>query len=195
MRKLVRSERIILDGQEFKINAKANQPVFLEMLVAIKQQMDAMKTHHSRLLAFRLDIHLNRYSEDNKPISRFVHKLSKWITKTYGGPVGYIWAREQGSAPAQHYHLMIMVNGRAVRYPSKIIRKAEDIAEGWEWPKPYTPKNCYYDIRTKDDKVFRMAYYRASYLAKSSTKQGKGRLANHFGRSNVKPKEGSFATR
>lgn len=173
---------------ELAINAKDTQPVYLEALVAFKQQLDAMRTHCPRLLVFRLDVHLNRYSADNKPISKFMHKLSKWVTKTYGGPVGYFWVREQKTAQAQHYHLLVMVNGRTCRYPSRIITKAEDIADGWEWPKPYTPENCYYDIRPNDQQAYRAAFYRVSYLAKANTKQGKGKTANYFGHSHVKPK-------
>jgi len=188
LRKLVRSDRATIGDMELDINAKDTQPVYLEALNAIKQQMDAMKTHCPRLLVFRLDVRLNRYTPDNKPISKFIHKLSKWITKTYGGPVGYIWAREQDKAPAQHYHLLVVVNGKAVRHPSHIITKAEAIAEGWEWPKPYTPRRCYYDIRPNDEQAYRDAFYRASYLAKSQTKTGKGKTANYFGASRVKPK-------
>lgn len=173
---------------ELPINARAEQPVYLEALIAIKQQMDAMRTHFPRLLLFRLDIRLNRYTANNQPISKFLHKLSKWITKTYGGPVGYFWAREQNKAPTQHYHLIIMVNGRNIRHPARVISKAEAIAEGWEWPKPFTPRNCYYDIRPNDSAAFLAAFHRASYLAKSSTKTGKGKTANYYGRSHVKPK-------
>lgn len=184
----MRSGAITLDGVELAINAKASQPAYLEALTAIKQQLDAMRTHCPRLLLLRLDLHQNRYTADNKTVSRFMHKLTKWITKTYGGPIGYFWAREQNKAPAQHYHLVIMINGKAVRYPSKIIAKAEAIADGWEWPKPYTPKKCYYDIRPNDEDTYRNAFYRASYLAKSNTKTGKGKTANHYGHSHVKPK-------
>ena len=173
---------------DLPINAKEARPVYLEMLAAIKQQIDAIQTHSPRVLLFRLDVRLDRYTDDNKPISRFIHKLTKWITKTYGGPVGYLWAREQDTAPAQHYHLIIMVNGKKVRYPSRIIDKADQIATGWEWPITGKAENCYYDIRPGDTEAYRAAFRRASYLAKVRTKGGKGKTANNYGRSNIKPK-------
>jgi hypothetical protein len=136
----------------------------------------------------RLDIRVDAYSADNKPMSSYFKKLTKWIRKTYRGPVGYIWVREQTDKPVQHYHVVIMLNGKVIRHPQRIITKAEAIAEDWYWPKPHTPDNCFYDIRPKDKSAYREAFRRVSYLAKQDTKQGKGESARYFGRSQVKPK-------
>jgi hypothetical protein len=132
---------------------------------------------------------MNRFSNDNKPLSRYFHKLTKWIKKTYGGPVGYVWAREQTDKPVQHYHVVLMLNGKVIRHPQRIITKAEAIADGWDWPKPFTPDNCFYDIRPNDRSTYHEAFKRSSYLAKAKSKQGKGERANYYGRSQIKTKE------
>lgn len=63
-----------------------------------------------------------------------------------------------------------------MRHPSKLIRRVEAIAEGWDWPRPYTPKNCYYWLERGNEEVYAAAFYRGSYLAKE---RGKGHKKQH----------------
>src|SRR5690606_22167865 len=117
----------------------------------LKSQMDAFLSHHARMLFLRLDIRQYVYSENNKPVSNLMRKLKKWLTRRYEmNRIGYLWVRELEKAKHQHYHLVLMLDGHAIRHPAKVIAKIESIVDGWGWPKPYTPKNCYYLVHRTD---------------------------------------------
>ena len=70
-----------MGGQSVFINAGLNRPVYLEMVVALKSQFDAMLSFHSRVVVINMIIKVPRYTEDNKLISDFMRKLIKKIRR------------------------------------------------------------------------------------------------------------------
>jgi len=85
--------------------------------------------------------------------------------------VGFVWAREQEKAKKQHYHLAIFIDGVKIRHSKRLL---EVITQKWDESDPrnhHKPvvKNPYYFI--DNEKVFKKAIYRLSYLAKT---RGKG---------------------
>lgn len=195
MRKVINSEWVTLSGTTLAINASDKHGCYQEVLQTLKDQMDAFLSHHARMLFFRLDIHQYLYTADNKPISDLMRKLKKWLRYHYKvNRVGYLWVRELEKAKRQHYHLALMIDGKAIQHPSKVIRKIQSIAEGWNWPKPYTPKQCFYHVQRADPKGYGEAFYRASYLAKVRGKGRKAHSANNYGASTIKPKHRQMGT-
>lgn len=189
MRRVVRAERVFIDGLEFRVNADSKKGVYLEIIEAAKQQLDAMLSHHARVLVIRLDIRQPDYTADNKPMSRFMGKLLKRLKRRYETErIGFVWVRELERAKQQHYHLALMLDGRAVRHPARVIELAEEIADRWDWPAPYTPRSCYYLIHRMDRERYQEALYRLSYMAKERGKFHKAQAANNYGRSAVKPR-------
>ena len=201
MRRVIRAARLSLDGADLRVYYDNGQGLYLEIIEAAKEQLDAMLSHHARVLVIRLDIRQHDYTADNKPMSRFMAKLVKRLKRRYQFQrVGFIWVREVGEGKEkekeeekeeekqQHYHLALMLDGRTVRHPARVIELAEEIAEGWDWPKPYTCENCYYLIHRKDAGQYQEALYRISYMAKVRTKGLKAIPANNSGRSAVKPR-------
>lgn len=171
-----------------EINASKNRGCYGEILTALKLQMDAFLSHHARMLFIRVDIRQYVYTEGNKPISDFMRKLKKKLVRKYKtARIGYLWVREMERAKQQHYHLVLMIDGKAVQYPAKVIEEVERIAENWGWPKPYTPKNCFYLIHRTDTEMYQSAFHRGSYLAKERGKGYKGLTAKNYGSSNIKP--------
>ena len=192
MKKIVRQEIFSLDGMPISVNmGKADeQGCYLEMLLALKSQFDAMLSYHSRVLPIRVDIKVPSYTPDNKLFSDFMRKLRKKIKrKDKAARVGFVWAREMEKAKRQHYHLVILLNQHVFNNSAYVIHSCvEPICEGWEWPKPYTPKNCYYVIKRGNQESYNTAFHRASYLCKVRGKGYKSKAANDYGRSHFKEK-------
>ena len=190
MKQIVTDEHVELDEKVLKINVTKHNGCYLEMLEASKSQLDNMLSYHSRVLVLRFDLHMLEYTEDNKLLSAFIHRLRKRLKQKYGlGRVGYIWAREMEKVKRQHYHFALMVSGNAVKHPAKILKLVSEI---WErrfyQPQPYTPKRCYYVINRKSNSTYDEAFYRLSYLAKARGKGYKNKAANDYSSSRIKPK-------
>ena len=182
------------EGEELEINITKRYGCYVSILKALKGQMDAMQSHYSRVHVIRLDLHMNDYSGDNEKISRMMGKLTEWIKKKYStSRVGYIWVREHEKAKSQHYHLAIMIDGRAIQYPAKVIEWVESYWQLRDEPKPFTPRNCYALMERDKPQTYQKAFYRISYLAKERGKGYKNPTANNYSVSRIKSKKEHLA--
>ena len=159
---------IQIKGETIKVNAGSNKGIYREIIERFVSQLDAALSIHKRLLVLRFDLHLNKFSKDNKVVSRFMNRLKQWLKRNYGlQNVGYIWVREQEKSKQQHYHLAIMLDENKIRHPKRLIAQ---IREMWL---PYghmpTIKKPYFNINTLKvnyREVREDIIYRVSYLAK-----------------------------
>lgn len=189
MRTVIYDEVVSIAGEQYKINVREDSGCFLEILTSFHDQMQAMLSHHSRILIVFFELHTCEYMQDSKLISDILRKVKRWLNTHYGMVrVGHLWVREKSRKKRQHYHVALILNGDEIKYPQKVIEQIEWQAMRRDLPKPYTPKNCYYFIGRKDDQTFRQAFYRASYFAKEKTKGYKGKLSNNFSASRIKCK-------
>lgn len=186
-------EWLPINGNMLPTNPSDPQGCYFEMLEALNSQLEAMLSHHSRVLVVRVDLKVPAYTPGNTAFSNFMRKLVKKLRRhTKGARVGYLWAREQEKAKRQHYHLALFLDHH--QFPNAryaINHCIEPMAEAWEWPKPYTPKNCFSVVSRGDWESKAKAFYRVSYLCKVRGKGYKAKAANNYGRSNIKPKAGS----
>lgn len=144
-------------------------------------------SHYSRIMFLRLDVRQRDYRGDNRPMSDLLRKLKKRLSRRYQTKrIAYLWVREQEKAENQHYHLILMLDGHTVRHPSRIIKLVEEIAEKWDWPKPYTPQHCYYLIHRGNQAEYNAAFKRGSYLAKERGKGQQDPASNSYNRSHIK---------
>ncbi|SQD79597.1 YagK/YfjJ domain-containing protein [Moritella yayanosii] len=147
------------------------------------KQLDIMMTEYSKVSVILLQLHPDKFTEDNAIITQFLVRLKKKIKKQYNCKIGYLWVREQSSAEAQHYHMVIMVNGHKCNNAYAIGKMCDEI---WEGPTDtnfsYRVKNRLYRIeRYKgNDHELRAARMRMSYMAKNETKEF-NRNTNSFG--------------
>lgn len=177
-------------SEQLKINANEEQGCFIEILEKIKEQMDAMLSHHSRILVIRFDLHTCTNSTNSHLLSNFIRKIRKKLKSHYRlTRVGYVWVREIEKAKSQHYHLVLFLDANKVRFPNMVLGLIEDIWLGWEQSKPYTPKRCYYTVDRKTLANYEDAFYRLSYLAKERGKGYKASTANDYSTSRIKSKE------
>mgnify|MGYP000397287825 CR=1 FL=1 len=188
MKKVIRASEIELDSSVLGIQGNLKQGCFLEILERIKQQLDAMLSHHCKILVVRLDLHVGGYRPENEIMSKFIRKVRKKLYAYYGFKrLGFIWVREQERAIQQHYHLAFFMDANKVRHPDKLISICERIAKAWELFL-FTPKNCYYLINRNDSKAYSKAFYRLSYLSKERGKGYKAKAANDYSASRIKLK-------
>ncbi len=154
------------------------------------EQLDAMMSHHSKVLVIRYDFHLHDHTDCNKIMSTFIRKLRKRLKPHYKFKrMGYIWVREwnkeKGLATAQHYHCAIMLNGNQVLHPEKINGIVIDIWDRLGQAHVYLPKHQYYLIKHGDTEKLASARERLSYLAKVYTKGNKERYTNNYSTSRI----------
>ena len=153
------------------------------------KQLDIFMSYYSKVSVILLQLHPDRFTEDNKVITQFLTKFKKALKKQYKSKIGYLWVREQNVADAQHYHLVVMVNGHKCNSAYTVGKMCDEI---WEGPMDtnfsYRVKNRIYCIKKykKDGRELRAARMRMSYMAKNETKDF-DKYTNCFGRSRLKP--------
>lgn len=183
MRKEIFDEVFEINGKKLPINASSTKGCYFEMLSAIEREMTAMLSNHRKVLMFRFDIHIKKYTPDNKVISDCLKEVKKFIKSYYEDceRIGYVWCREQQTVKHQHYHVFMMVNGSKIDNTFKIFEEIQNISDRTPLlAEPHIPKNAYIMVNRDDEEAYKQAFYRASYLAKIRTKGYKG----------VKPKKG-----
>lgn len=133
----------------------------------------------SKMLAIRIELHLKQWTATNAPVSEFFQKLRRQLIKHYGKIYHrYIWVREQNQAKAQHYHVVLLVDGQYVKHPSVLKEIACRI-----WTSGYLclAKNPFYRIHRDQEGRFSALVYRLSYLAKAETKGIRPTKVNDYG--------------
>jgi hypothetical protein len=162
---------ITINNEEFKINADKELGIYKEILTRFISQLDLAYSIHKRLLVYRFDLHLNKASNDNKIISRFMNRIKQWLKRHYGlDKTGYLWVREREPTKNQHYHLVLLLDGDKIRHPSKLTKALRVM---WQ-PNGFMPtiQNPYYFIdKHNHDNKRKDVINRVSYLAKI---RGKG---------------------
>lgn len=142
-----------------------------KILTQIFKQLDIMISYYSRVSVVILQFHLKEQTPDNKVISVFLTALIKKLKVKYRSEIGYVWIREQNGAPAQHYHMAIMLSGHGCESSHHIYMIADDI---WKTQNKtgysYRVDNSLYRINRYDDNELNAAKYRLSYFAKNKTK-------------------------
>jgi Inovirus Gp2 len=183
-----------------------------EMLNDIKQQFSVMTRRHCKVLLvhFVLRFPLGTFHQgNNEEISEFIKKLTNYYTYLKIG-TRYIWAREQDTSNAPHYHVALLLDGSQRHHAQTIFDEAAEI-----WSRiangPLSLLHCCYHppiggdgnggimIRRPSDKAsehlyekrqaFQTAYIEAldwtSYLAKVASKENTPPGVRRYGSSQL----------
>lgn len=175
-----------IDGKLLPINTwNGSKACYVEVLQAIKREMDSMLSWHEKVLMVRVDIHA--YADDvgdtNAIMTDYLTRMREWVAgKQYNAKrMGYAWIREVSTENGLHYHLWLMINGKDAKSGYYFIEKSRQIVErhshrGYR-NAPYPPKSkdgitkeYFYLVKRDDDHEYNRAFYHASYLAKERTK-------------------------
>ncbi len=178
----------IIGSDSYGINTGNNKhSCFTDILDAMHGQMQAMLSHHNKVIVVRVDLHCDKYTPCNSELSRFMCKVRKRLYSRYKCTrFGYLWVREQERSKSQHYHVMLIIDANKIQHPSALLGWLQERWSVRGHPRPYVPKNCFYKVHRGDDIAFDEAFYRCSYLAKERGK-GYGRMgANNYSGSRVR---------
>ena len=176
-----------IGADSYDINTHNNKFLcFTDILDTMHAQMQAMLSHHNKVIVVRIDLHCEKYTSGNSELSRFMCKVRKRPYSHYKCTrFGYLWVREQERQKSQHYHVMLIIDANKIQHPSALLGWLQERWSVRGHPRPYVPKHCFYKINRGDDKAFGEAFYRCSYLAKERGK-GYGSLgANNYSGSRV----------
>lgn len=184
------SEYINVDKEIWSINAgfsKSGYPlaIYTKPLKAIINQLNAMTKQYSRVLVVRFDLHLDKYTDDNSQISKFIKLLFNRLRAKYKlKDIGYAWCREHERTKHQHYHMAIFVEGRKIRVPDYIWEMVQDT---WWFVKGGHMTMANYHMVYRDDHQSRQnAIYHLSYLAKTRGKGYRAIQTKDYGNSRLK---------
>ena len=177
---------IIYKGERLEICNSQQYGVYKETVLAFIEQLDLAIAIHRRLLVLRVDLHMNKCTEDNFIMSKFMKNIKQHLGRHYGiKNIGYQWAREQSQSGNLHYHLALMLDGDKIRHPAKLNNF---IREKWlvNGHMPNIP-NCYYYIDQENlFETRRKIIYRGSYLAKTRSKCNRPRQTKDYYSSRLK---------
>lgn len=190
VKKIIKSQSVVLNGRVLQLPAsKGGKGHYQPILARIVDQLDAMLSHHCKLLVFRLDFHLNGGTDNNRLMSEFIRRYRKWTKRQGYSRLGFIWCREQESSKAQHYHCVFIFDGNKTRHPHRHIRQIERLWDAFQQGSVFTPKNCYCVLKRDDDAAYQLLFDRLSYLAKVATKNIRPATTNDYSASRIKAKK------
>ncbi|QSX39775.1 YagK/YfjJ domain-containing protein [Shewanella cyperi] len=173
----------------WKVNNKPSG-FYPHILRAMFDQVFAFLCYHSRLFAVRYDLHQPSFTADNQRMTTFIRRLSKQLNTRYGFKyIGYVWVREQVTGQGQHYHLLLLLDGKLVQHPQRITEICRQIWQDMSGTL-YVPDSPYYNIKRSDQHTLAKLLFRLSYFAKAKDKDRNPTYTNNYGRSRIKPKLG-----
>lgn len=190
MKRVDHSSELVWGDRLLRVNnGDEDQGCYREMLIAIADQLEAVLSHHSRVLVIRFDLHVSVHTPDNQLLSHYTDKLKRHLFGTYGiTRMGYVWAREQERSKKQHYHVGLMLDGNKIQNPSKLLAWIDTKWQERDQPKVIVPKNCFKMVKRSNPKSFDDAFYRLTYLAKTRGKGYRPNSVNDYSASRIKPK-------
>lgn len=171
--------------EQIEINTGTNnQGVYFEIINSTIQQLDLALQIHKRVLVHRFDLHPEKYTSNNEPISKFIKRIKQWIYRNYKiTDIGYIWVRELEKSKQQHWHVAIFLDGNKIQHPKKLNAKIKEMYAPYGHA-PVIPKP-YHHISKDDNETRLNAIYRISYLAKVRGKGYRDIQAKDYGASRL----------
>lgn len=189
MHKITFDREIEFERRRVEINNPPScKGCFVGILDKIVSQLSAMLSHHYKVLICMEIFPVVDFSEDNKLFSRFIEKFKKRLRTRFGlSRVGYVWVREHGKSEAQHYHLVLFLDGNKVNIHHSIFKIAEEMWTARNQPRPAFPSSrSYYNLTRGQWTSVDEAIYHLSYMAKVHTKENKPLTTNRYEGSRIK---------
>ena len=167
--------KIIIKGEELRINAKKIYGVYPIIIEKMVEQLDICIEIHKRVFVVLFILQHRETSKGNKDISKFMNCQKQWIRRNYKTKnIGSVWVREweKAKAKSHHYHCALFIDGDVIRHSQRIL---EVIRSKWfkygNVPIKFL-EHPYYNIdKHNHDEMRTQVIYRLSYYAKT---RGKG---------------------
>lgn len=171
-------------GQVWPINIR-HGGIYTDDLKAMIDQLLAMLSYDVKVFVCRFDLHQKHATDDSSHLSSFMLALKGTLKKEFRfRQIGYAWCREKVSSQAQHYHLVLMLEGHLIRSTYRMAKfvKAEWIKAGGS-----SIHRCNYHNVTLQSERLMDAVEHLSYLAKVEGKVGLESKYKAFSSSRLKP--------
>lgn len=169
--RLITSSVLERNGIGFDVNANRSQPLNFTYMEKIVSAMENGRSAYSKLTFLCFTLHCSQYSDDNTVLTEALPRLKEQLDNYYQPNVwvNHLWCREQDKASAQHYHLVIILNGQKA---SKGHRTFSELAKIWcELGQAKVTLNQTHHLKRADDKTYRQIIYHLSYMAKMRSKR------------------------
>jgi len=179
---LIKESPYYYKGKAFRVNTYGDtRYIETKILERGIDQLYAMLSHHSKVLAVRFDFHVRHYTEDNQFMTQLVKKLRRHLYNKYGMKrFGYLWAREQERVKKQHYHVVLFLNGHKINHPCRLLQWLSELSKRHAHDNLRPPKNCFYHVHRNDQMTIDLCVERFSYLAKERGKGYQGKGCNNY---------------
>jgi len=198
MKKVTNKDWHTIDGRTLPINTVRDSGCYIKILEKIYSQMNAMLSYHCKVLAIRLNVHLNDHpSETNKEISTIMKRLSRKLLETKEFKsyefkrLSYLWVREVSKDKGIHYHFVLFLDGNKIKSSLRIKEALQIIIDGMGKSIVLSvPRGTrhYMMIRRGNDNDINSAFLWFSYLAKERDKGHRPAKTNDFGATNLQAK-------
>jgi len=198
MKKIVNAKSVMIRGREFPLPASMkSQGHYFPILEKTVEQLDAMLSHHCKVMVLRLDLHLHDASDDNKVMSDFIKRLKQHLTRRASKGchkraslkrLGYVWCREQNKSNKAHYHSAFFVDASKYQKGHTIAQEAIRLWQERDVGLIHIPNQSYRIVRRGDESAYRKSFKRVSYLGKVYSKQLKDKTVNTYSTSRIKAK-------
>lgn len=153
------------------INADGDFKCIPKLVEKLADEFWATLTHHSRVLAVRIDLHSKNEIMNNKAIVDLLRWLKQDLKRRYRMTnIGYFWVRELGKKKKLHWHLVLFVDGNILQNSWAITERIKYYWKQKEYGEVKVPQNCFTRVTRGDAQSFEEAFYRSSYLCKERSK-------------------------
>jgi len=198
MKKVTTKDWYEINGKQLPINTVDYSGCYIEILDKIHGQMMAMLSYHGKVLAVRVNIHLNAYpAVTNKEMSTIMKRFSRRLLeskefKSYEFKrLSYVWVREVSKDKGVHYHAVIFLNGNKIKSSLRINEALGVIIDGMGKGIVLSvpPRKRHFVMLKRDnDSGIKSAFLWFSYMAKESTKGNRPTKTNDFSGTNLREK-------
>ncbi|GKT12614.1 MAG: hypothetical protein ISEC1_P1593 [Thiomicrorhabdus sp.] len=178
-------EEIDIGGYTLPVNSKKSG-CYLEMLQSMASQLVLCYEEWKRVFVYRFDLHQAEYTENSEHLSRFIRVLRGWVEREYKSKMGFAWVREQEKSKAQHYHVVVFIDGDNLQYSGKLGEKVKSVWEDDTCGARTVPtiESPFHKVNSVDK--LKEAFYRVSYMAKVRGKGFRPPQSKDFGTSRLK---------
>jgi hypothetical protein len=168
------------DGIPLEIQNREDWGCYRPALHKIHQRLKFMTNNYHKVLCIRVDFKVTKEIWADKQFSRFIENEKKRISKAYKlTDIVSGWGRERNLCGSHHYHLILVIDGHKVQYPSKIH---ESLIQRWKDLGHSSAHWCDHHMITNSfDDDFKKAYCHLSYITKVYTKDEQPMNARNFG--------------
>ncbi|MGY0834212.1 YagK/YfjJ domain-containing protein [Azospirillum argentinense] len=100
-----------------------------DILECVEKRINHMIGKHNKVLFVRFDVRYPQgypHNGTNSDMSKLMKLLKEPYTERKVS-MHYVWAREQDSSDAPHYHVAMMANGSRVQNPGEILNNAGEV--------------------------------------------------------------------